>query len=247
MKVVPVEVIDRFLTCPRKAHFFKTLSISKHIPLMEYYEYVRRNLYIVGLRWTLLYREDLPRKRPLLRSYLTDYKERALRARPSAVERSPGDPKMNELRVMASKEAERVRTFLRYRVPSQGKLVTVARRYILKDPGVSGRMDAVYQDGHNKLHLFKLGFGGVSDKYKDTTYLDALAFKEEYGRFPDFFFLIDLVGRKQRKISLTGQPQFDIIDALRPVVDQIRLGHKYKTPGEQCLTCDFREICDNRK
>ena len=66
--MISTKRVDRFLTCPRSDYYHKTLAPKEPIPFTEYYEYVRRGMYIAGLKWVMLYRKEPKKTRPKLQS-----------------------------------------------------------------------------------------------------------------------------------------------------------------------------------
>ncbi len=234
--------MDRFLLCPAQHNYYKQ---QEAIPLTEYYEYVRRGMYIAGFKWVMMYRKAEKKTRPKLLSFLADYRDRAWRSRPTAVKKQPHELSARKMKTKLYAESKRILSLLQHRIRGAGDVVGVNMNYQLEQLGVYGKLDAVYQDPKSGLHLYYLTEDVARDKYNDNIYLDVLGFEQIYGKKPDFLFLIDIL--TQRKISLTANPQSDILKSLKQVVDGIQTGGKYKTPGIHCQSCNYRDICDIRK
>jgi hypothetical protein len=167
-----------------------------------------------------------------------------MRTRPQAVRRTKSDPRVSEVRAWLSKDSASALALVRGQF-NRGHMVGVSQRYSIPKLNLYGRIDAVFQNTKNQLQLLKLSFSPELDRFKEITYLDVLGFKQIYGKPPNSLFLIDIVGRK--KVSLTVNPQSDIIEALSGAVERLRAGDIYRSPSEHCLSCEYRRICDNRK
>lgn len=244
MKIISTSTIERFLECPRKRKFYLQSPI---IELGEYYEYVKRGMVLSAFQWSILYHGVRAGKRPSLKSFLVQYRDRAWDGRPKNIAKGSKRLTIETLRGSLIKETPDIWKLVLGALRKKGKYLACNVEYELDGfrdgTVVKGSVDGVMLNGNGQLVGVKVINDSRNYRYDDLVYLDAIGIEQVFGKKPARMMLMDV--SSYTTISLRSDCKTDIIKEVNHLVNSILDGAMHKTPSDRCNTCPYRQICIN--